>query len=179
MLCNECKKRPAKVHLTYIIDHEQTVQHLCEQCAREKGEFHFDSHPPFSIHNLLTGLMNLDIQPAAQVMGNVVKIQCESCGLTYAQFGQIGRFGCSSCYLTFADRLAPLMRRIHGSTQHVGKVPARAGGSIKLRRSIEEMRDHLQKLVEREEFEQAAQVRDKIRELEVRAQNGGDSHEEC
>lgn len=176
MLCQECQKRQAKVHLTQIINDEQTVQHLCEQCARETGDFHFDTQPPFSIHNLLTGLMNLDSQPAGQVIGYSAKVQCESCGLTYAQFGQIGRFGCSRCYPTFGERLLPVMRRIHGSTQHVGKVPARAGGAVKLRRSIEDMRHELQALITLEEFEQAAQLRDKIRQMEAEIQSGGDSN---
>ena len=174
MLCQECQKRSATVHLTQIINDEQTVQHLCEQCAREAGDFHFDTQPPFSIHNLLTGLMNLDAQPTGQVIGFSAKVQCENCGLTYAQFGQIGRFGCSRCYPTFGERLLPVMRRIHGSTQHAGKVPTRAGGTVKLRRSIEEMRYELQVLITREEFEQAAQLRDKIRQLEAQIQTGGD-----
>jgi protein arginine kinase activator len=178
MLCHECQKRPATVHLTQIINDEQSVQHLCEQCAREKGEFHFDAQPPFSIHNLLAGLMNIDAQPAGQVIGYPAKIQCENCGLTYAQFGQIGRFGCSRCYHTFGERLLPLMRRIHGSTQHVGKVPVRAGGAVKLRRSIEELRTELHELIKQEEFEQAAVLRDKIRNLEEKIQERGDGHAE-
>ncbi|EEG78234.1 UvrB/UvrC motif-containing protein [Dethiobacter alkaliphilus] len=174
MLCQECQKKPATVHLTQIVDDEQSVQHLCEQCAQEKGDFHFDGHPPFSIHNLLTGLMNMDAQPSGQVIGYSTKVQCENCGLTYAQFGQIGRFGCSRCYPTFGERLLPLMRRIHGSTQHVGKVPTKAGGVVKLRRSIEEMRAELQALVAREEFEKAAEVRDQIRRMETEIEGGGE-----
>jgi protein arginine kinase activator len=165
MLCQECQKRPATVHLAQIINHEQNVQHLCEQCAREKGEFNFDASPPFSIQNLLTGLMNMETSSAGQVVYQG-KIQCENCGLTYAQFGQIGRFGCSRCYTTFGERLLPLMRRIHGSTQHVGKIPLRAGGAVKLRRSIDELRHQLQASIAREEFEEAARIRDQIRSLE-------------
>lgn len=176
MICQECKKKQATVHLAQIINGEQMEQHLCEACAREKGEFYFDSQPPFSIHNLLTGLMNLDAGPG-QVIGYPVKVQCENCSLTYAQFGQIGRFGCSRCYPTFNERLLPLMRRIHGSTQHVGKVPARAGNAVKLKRSIDEMRRELQSLVAREEFEKAAELRDRIRKLESGLQEGGDNHE--
>jgi protein arginine kinase activator len=178
MLCQECQKRPATVHLTEIINDEQSVLHMCEECAREKGEFHFDAKPPFSIHNLLTGLMNMDSQHPGQVVGYATKVQCEKCGLTYAQFGQIGRFGCSHCYPTFGERLMPLMRRIHGSTQHVGKVPARAGCTVKIRRSIEEMRAELQLLIGREEFEQAATLRDKIRKLEEQIRLGGDAYEQ-
>ena len=176
MLCQECQKKPATVHLAQIIDEEQSVKHLCEQCAQEKGDFQFDGHPPFSIHNLLTGLMNLDTQPSGQVIGYSAKVQCENCGLTYAQFGQIGRFGCSQCYPAFDERLLPLMRRIHGSTQHVGKVPAKVGGVVKLRRSINEMRQELQAFVAQEEFEKAAELRDQIRQLEADIDGGGEQH---
>ncbi|NLP36030.1 MAG: hypothetical protein GX357_00045 [Firmicutes bacterium] len=175
MLCEACQKRPATVHLTEIINGEKKVSHLCEQCAREKGEFNFD-YPPFSIQNLLSGLLNLDVQADKPVEFSARKLQCENCGLTYAQFGQIGRFGCSQCYTSFGERLQPLMRRIHGSAQHVGKIPKRAGTTVKLRRNLEEMRKELQALVEREEFEQAAILRDQIRELEAKVE-GGESNE--
>ncbi|NLM45688.1 MAG: hypothetical protein GX200_02660 [Firmicutes bacterium] len=172
MLCENCKERQATVHLTKIINDEKYVQHLCEKCAREKGEFDFE-FPSFSLQNLLSGLMNLDAQPAGQVMGFAAqKLQCDNCGLTYAQFGQLGRFGCSRCYDAFGERLVPLLRRIHGSTQHLGKIPRRAGGTLKLRRSIEELRQKLQEAVAREEFEQAAKLRDQIRELEEQAREG-------
>ena len=170
MLCQECQKNQATVHLTKIVNGEHSEQHLCEQCAREKGEFVFN-HQPFSIHHLLTGLMNIDAQPADKLMGfTSAKVQCNNCGLTYAQFGQIGRFGCSECYHAFGEWLVPLMRRIHGSTQHVGTVPRRAEGAVKLRRSLEELRQQLQHLVEQEEFEKAAEVRARIRELEEQEQ---------
>ncbi len=171
MLCQACQKNPATVHLTHIINYEQSVQHLCEQCAREKGEFDFGASPPFSIQNLLTGLMNMEA-PLKEQLVYQDKLQCEGCGLTYAQFGQIGRFGCSECYTVFSNRLLPLMRRIHGSAQHVGKIPARAGGVVRLRRSIDELRRQLKELVSREEFEEAAVIRDKIRSLEEGGEKG-------
>lgn len=174
MLCQECQKRKATVHLTKIINGEQSVQHLCEQCAQEKGEFVFN-HPPFSIHSLLTGLMNMDAQPSENLLDfTAPKVQCKNCGLTFAQFGQIGRFGCSECYQTFGERLMPLMRRIHGSTQHMGTVPRRAGGAVKLKRNLDELKQQLQSLIVREEFEEAAKVRDRIRELESEEQEGGE-----
>ncbi|NLZ94097.1 MAG: hypothetical protein GX922_08855 [Firmicutes bacterium] len=170
MLCQECQKRVATVHLTQIINGEHREQHLCEQCAKDKGDFNFN-HNPFSLQSLLTGLMNMESQPLMGFSTN--KVQCDNCGLTYAQFGQIGRFGCSECYKAFGERLLPLLRRIHGSTQHVGREPRRAGGIVKLRRNIEELRKQLQRLVEQEEFEQAAVVRDQIRKLEAQAEDGG------
>ncbi len=72
----------------------------------------------------------------------------------------------SSCYKYFDSRLDPLFKRVHGSTSHVGKVPARAGGRIKVKRQIADLKQNLQQSIAQEEFEEAAQIRDQIRELE-------------
>ncbi|MBR2564190.1 MAG: UvrB/UvrC motif-containing protein [Paenibacillus sp.] len=166
MLCQECNKRPATLHFTKIVNGEKTEFHICESCAREKGEMIPGTAGGFSIHNLLSGL--LDFDPAGKSAGAVPAkaLQCEECGMTYAQFSKIGRFGCSSCYKYFDSRLDPLFRRVHGSTSHVGKVPARAGGRIKVKRQIADLKQNLQQSIAQEEFEQAAQIRDQIRKLE-------------
>ncbi|MBS3948779.1 MAG: UvrB/UvrC motif-containing protein [Dethiobacter sp.] len=173
MLCQECQKRPASVHLTQIVNNQQSALHLCELCAQEKGALTFKAHPPFSIHNLLAGLLGMEVPPACPAADTAARVQCDNCGLTYAQFGQIGRFGCSSCYGAFNIRLLPLFRRVHGSAQHVGKLPSRAGGLFKMRRDIEDLRRQLQEHVTREEFEQAAVVRDRLRQQERELAGGG------
>jgi len=173
MLCQECQKRPANIHLTQMVNNQQSTRHLCEQCAQEKGALAFKVNPPFSIHNLLAGLLGMDVPPACPAGDAGVRVQCEGCGLTYAQFGQIGRFGCSRCYSAFNVRLLPLFRRVQGSAQHVGKLPTRAGGLFKMRRDIEELRQQLQNHVAREEFEQAAVVRDRLRQQERDLAGGG------
>jgi protein arginine kinase activator len=172
MLCQECRERPANVHLTQIINQEKTTRHLCEQCAQEKGGFAFQVQTPFSIHSLLPGLLETEGLPAgpAEV---ACKVQCEQCGLTYAQFGKIGRFGCDGCYSAFNGRLRSLFRRVHGAAKHAGKVPARAGVRLKIQRGIGELRRQLQLHVDREEFEQAAAMRDRIRQLERELTGGG------
>jgi protein arginine kinase activator len=91
---------------------------------------------------------------------------CRECGLTYEQFHQTGRLGCPDCYHYLAPRLDPLIRRIQGSSYHRGKVPRRGGGNLRVRREIESLRAQLQQLVAQEEFEKAAQIRDRIRNLE-------------
>ncbi|CAM3586209.1 UvrB/UvrC motif-containing protein [Marinicrinis lubricantis] len=165
MICQECGKRPASLHFTKIVNGEKTEFHLCEVCAREKGDKIPGSSNGFSIHNLLSGL--LDYEPSANSFGAAQKpLRCETCGLTYAQFGKIGRFGCSDCYEYFSSRLDPLFRRIHGTTAHQGKVPARSGGKIKYRREIDQLKQQLQQTIQMEEFEAAAKLRDQIRELE-------------
>jgi protein arginine kinase activator len=166
MLCQECGKRPSTLHFTKIVNGEKTEFHLCESCAREKGEMIPGTQGGFSIHNLLSGLLNYE--PSASSTAKPLADRCEECGLTYAQFSKLGRFGCSSCYRYFSDRLDPLFKRVHGSTSHTGKVPKRSGGILQQKRDLDSLRSEMARHIEREEFEQAAKVRDRIRELEKR-----------
>ncbi|MEC0371270.1 UvrB/UvrC motif-containing protein [Paenibacillus chibensis] len=168
MLCQECGKRPATLHFTKIVNGEKNEFHICETCAREKGEMLPGTSGGFSIHSLLSGL--LDFETAGKGAASSVKApqsqRCEECGMTYSQFSKIGRFGCSSCYKYFGDRLDPLFKRVHGNTVHVGKVPKRSGGRIQLKRRIDDLKLELQQRIQQEEFEEAAQLRDQIRNLE-------------
>lgn len=165
MICQECGTKPATLHFTKIVNGEKNEFHICESCARERGEGIPGTPNGFSIHSLLSGLLDFDPTGIAS-SPKTQTVRCEECGLTYSQFSKIGRFGCSSCYLHFADRLDPLLKRVHGSTVHIGKIPKRSGGQIQYKREIEQLRRDLQDRIEREEFESAAHIRDRIRELE-------------
>ncbi|MBW7454998.1 UvrB/UvrC motif-containing protein [Paenibacillus sepulcri] len=167
MLCQECGNKPASLHFTKIVNGEKTEFHICESCAREKGEGLPGVSNGFSIHSLLSGL--LDFEPASGVNAfgaRPQQLRCETCGLTYTQFSKMGRFGCSECYTTFGSKLDPILKRVHGNSSHVGKIPKRTGGQIQLKREIEDLRADLQQRIECEEFENAAKIRDQIRELE-------------
>lgn len=168
MQCQECQQRPATVHLKQVINGEKREIRLCEVCARDKGYMQSQDGAS-SLHDLLTGLFNFDTHPLGQFGKAEQKkeIQCPNCSLTFTAFKEIGKFGCASCYETFADRLDPILRRVHaGNTQHAGKIPKRIGGSIQKKRQIEDYRVQLKKLIEEEEFEDAAIMRDKIKALE-------------
>lgn len=171
MLCQECGQRQATLHFTKIVNGEKTEFHICEVCAKEKGEVLPGMSNTFSIHNLLSGLLNFET--AGGNLGQDVKQthQC-SCGLTYAQFSRSGRFGCANCYKTFGDKLEPLFRKVHsGNVNHYGKIPKRSGTRIKLKRELQDLKERLQQAIVQEEFEEAAQLRDKIRELEQQAES--------
>ncbi|REE68881.1 protein arginine kinase activator [Paenibacillus taihuensis] len=168
MLCQECDKKPATLHFTKIVNGEKTEFHICESCARERGEGIPGTANGFSIHSLLSGL--LDFEPVGNMNALGAKpaqqLRCDNCGLTYTQFSKMGRFGCSNCYTQFGSKLDPILKRVHGNTTHVGKIPKRTGVQILLRREIDELKRDLNMQIEQQEFEAAAGLRDRIRELE-------------
>lgn len=177
--CQECQKRPATIHFTKIINGEKTEVHLCEQCAQEKGNvIMFNNTSGLSINNLLAGLFNFNpniehTQKNAFHPNEI--IQCDHCGMTLNQFIEIGRFGCANCYDAFQDQVTTILKRLHeGNWKHRGKIPQRSGGNIHLRKKIDILKETLQSLVAREEFEKAAEVRDEIRLYEQQLQEGGE-----
>jgi protein arginine kinase activator len=121
-----------------------------------------ESH--FGLSDLLAGLADLGSQ--FNKTKTESKLKCPKCGLTYEDFKKVGRLGCGECYTAFRDALLPLLKRIHGSNQHCGKSPKKAAKVVKAKNELLELKDKLQKAIQREEFEEAAKLRDKIRELE-------------
>ena len=94
------------------------------------------------------------------------KIKCPACGFTYGDFKKVGRLGCGECYEAFKKQLTPLLKRIHSADRHVGKVPLTVGKTIKDTRNLQELRMKMEKAIQFEEFEEAARLRDQIKELE-------------
>ncbi|SFM38567.1 UvrB/UvrC motif-containing protein [Salibacterium qingdaonense] len=177
MLCQECQTRQAALHFTKIINGKKAEMHLCDKCARNKGE-QIPGSNSYSIHELLSGLLNVE-----HISGNNgFKPQeteeprqpvCDRCGLTYERFAKTGRFGCARCYQAFETKLDSILKRAHsGNHRHTGKIPKRTGGNMKVQREMEELREDLRTSIEQEEFEEAARLRDHIRELERKMQSG-------
>lgn len=163
MLCEECSNNSATVHLTKIVNGKVSKLHLCGVCAKKHNNFDYDS--TFSIHNFLTGLLDSSQEGTVKV-GTTEANQCTKCGMSYGKFRQTGRLGCSQCYKSFKERLSPLFKRIHGHDSHVGKVPQKAGGVFRIKKEIDDLKNQLELVIQKEEFEKAAQLRDQIRELQ-------------
>jgi protein arginine kinase activator len=164
MVCNLCNKNTATVHLTEIIDGQMNELHLCEECARQKSA---QMEQQFGLSDLLAGMAEFSKPPIKEVES--VTVKCLNCGLTYKDFKKIGRLGCSECYNEFRKYLGPLLKRIHGSIQHVGKNPVRGGKQARSRKvDLDELRYRLQRAIETEAFEEAAKIRDQIKEIERR-----------
>jgi len=160
MLCQECKKREATVHLTQIVNNEKTVLSLCKECAAKKG-FHSPlDNVPFPLSEILSGLIQQDIH---QNKEPVPDLTCPRCGLTFEKFIRQGRFGCGECYRAFRPRLEPIMRKIHGSSLHKGRLPTSASDETLPIKEEERLESELKKAVEAEDFERAADLRDKLK----------------
>lgn len=160
MLCEHCGKREAVVHITETINKNSAEVHLCDVCAQGKG---FASSQPFALADLLAGLMDeaeIDLKKKKGL------VTCPGCGMAFEDFKRIGRFGCAQCYETFKESIYPLLEKIHGAVKHTGKMPRKMPIVVKKESEIQQFQEKLKKAVEKEEFEEAAVIRDKIKELE-------------
>jgi len=162
MLCQECKLREATVHFTQIINNHKTELHLCEECASKQE--HLIQIPSFSINDLLQGFM--DFGQSQPLFTRPKTVKCANCGMDFEQFKKIGRLGCQECYKYFRNELDPILRKIQGNTQHKGKMPMRTGTDLRKKKQIDQLKEELRRAVEVEAYERAAQLRDKIKELE-------------
>lgn len=174
MLCDICGKNPATVHLTEIIDDQMNELHLCEECARQKSA---QMEQQFGLSDLLAGLAEFD-KPAMEK--ETVALKCPNCSLTYDDFKKIGRLGCSDCYNTFRKQLEHLLKKIHGSVVHFGKTPLslKVDKAVKKKTDLQDLRFQLQKAIEREAFEEAARIRDQIREIEKKSSKNTNQEKE-
>lgn len=154
MLCESCKEREATVHLTQVVEGSVKKVHLCEECAAKSG---LDLHGPMSITDILLGMGG-----AAAPAEPGPERSCPRCHMRRADFKKTGRLGCPDCYDTFAAELIPLVKAMHRSEQHQGKVPAREGIRVKMTLEMTSLQKQLDQAVAGENYEEAARLRDRI-----------------
>ncbi|MPM95797.1 Protein-arginine kinase activator protein [bioreactor metagenome] len=99
--------------------------------------------------------------------------RCPMCGASFQEIVKSGKIGCAECYDKFYDLLLPSVQRIHGKTAHSGKIAANNEIEIKKENVLEELKAKLAQAIEEQNFEYAAELRDKIKEME----SGDDHHE--
>jgi protein arginine kinase activator len=162
MLCCLCKEREAKVHLTQIDGDKMQKVDLCEECAKTKG---VNDPTAFSLADLLLGLgASQEIEQA----GGGVELRCPRCHFTQGDFKKAGRLGCPECYKTFAEPLEGLLKTMHKGIRHVGKVPEGLRQSRDLSERLRLLQKRLAKAIEAEDFEEAAILRDEIKQTTAR-----------
>lgn len=160
MDCENCGERKAKITLTEIEDNEMRTLNLCSTCASLKGVSASGGSPPMA--DLLAHLGGSSgdtlFDPAAE--------PCEYCGTGADDFRKSGRLGCPQCYAQFHRQLRALLRRVHGSSQHMGKVYVSTAPETDPERvRLSTLRRRLERAVEIEDFESAADLRDEIHAL--------------
>ncbi|MGD0993025.1 MAG: UvrB/UvrC motif-containing protein [Gemmatimonadales bacterium] len=170
MLCDNCGEREAAIHLTQIVNNSVTTLHLCEQCAAEKGVETGASVAKFPLGDFLASLGKTAGGEQAEVASGAA---CPFCGGTLKDFRETGRLGCAMCYTTFEPHLRDLLRRLHGSSQHAGErytgtaaAPAAEAPADVGAPEVGELREQLKRAVEAENFELAAELRDRLKVLE-------------
>lgn len=163
MKCQLCPK-PASVHLTKIINKKVTELHLCAECAAAQQ---IPSLGDLSLSAILQSLIGQHVGPLSEELS---RLTCPVCGLKYMEFRRDGRLGCPADYGVFHAGLEPILKRVHRSVRHVGKVPSRlrAHGPGELL----DLRQQLRRAIDREAYEEAARLRDQIREKEAANESG-------
>lgn len=188
MLCERCQKREANVFYTEIVNGIKREEKLCQQCANSNSTFYTENPilgSEYSIGGLLANLLQ-GYTNSGPTMTNtsVVDTTCSKCNLSYREFLQNGRFGCDNCYKDFQKELDVSLRGIQGAEHHTGKRPVNLGkrpteeltedkevknvkkdSSVEALSEVEKLQMDLQEAIKKEEFEEAAKLRDLIREM--------------
>ena len=165
MMCEDCGVRPAKFHLVTVINGDRVERNLCPACMAK----HQKQIPGIDFSNLAgilnSILENKNTEEQAKKDAEYENVVCDQCGMTYLEFQKCGMLGCANCYQAFKTPLTALLQRVHGNTQHAGRVPGGMHSGTSIRMNIDRLKQKLQKAIDDEEYEQAARLRDAIRAL--------------
>ena len=159
MKCHSCSNT-ATVHLTDIINGHKKELHLCEACAEQQQIL---KHQDLN----LSAILETVIGPNTSALTNeLARLTCPACGIKYVEFKAEGRLGCPHDYEVFRAGLEPLLQRIHRSARHVGKRPRHGRRRLAAPVELVELRQKLRRAIETEAYEEAARLRDLIRQVE-------------
>lgn len=173
MLCQKCKKNNATIHYRENINGKVTEYSLCADCAAE-----LERDGVIKIENPFSNFMRDDIFDFASVLpsfftslnhalGSGETKRCPVCGSTFNDIARTGHIGCPQCYETFADELAATVNQLHGTSKPQGRIPKRFGEKQNREAEINSLKEEQKKAIEAQEFEKAAELRDKIKALEA------------
>lgn len=181
MLCERCNENEATIHYTEVVNGTRSEHHLCSECAAKLDLSYygnmFGSDMPFA--KLLTGLFSAARPAAGTEDDPMTRIICPQCGMNFEEFTRIGKFGCAECYNVFGPLIDDNIKKIHGSSEHIGKKysdtaggctdidnrQSRCGSELDRQEEIELLKAKLKESIALENYEDAAKLRDKIREL--------------
>lgn len=163
--CHNCNRETeTTVKITQIRGNQKTVVALCHSCASAMGFHNPLDQTPFPLAKILEGIIDQSLAPHDPEIGSEA---CSTCGMTFAQFSQFGRFGCGGCYETFRSKLEVILRKIHGNSLHRGRMPRSVDDSTVSVKEQERLETEYKRAIEHEEFERAADLRDRLREIRL------------
>ncbi len=164
MKCQKCGKKEATAHITKIVNGYKEEMHLCSDCASSSPEYkEMKSGMNFGISDFLTGMFTGGKQTA--INGEREAGTCPTCHLSYDEFLKHGKLGCGDCYAAFNTKIHRPLKQIHGTFEHIGKVPKRGGSNLMIGKKISSLEAEMNAAVERQDFETAARLRDEIKAL--------------
>ncbi|TET48879.1 MAG: hypothetical protein E3J58_05905 [Actinomycetota bacterium] len=173
MICDFCKKNEAAIHLIRVQNDNVEKVNICAECA---GDFSFFSEDDF--YKDLTKILykifradegQLNSRRELKILNNLEirkNRSCSFCGTDLKNIKKLGKMGCPNCYIEFKNILLPIIKAIHKNIEHRGKIPENTSRQIKLEKSIRDLRNRLKREIFVENFEEAARIRDEIRQLE-------------
>lgn len=175
MLCQHCGKNEATTHVKSIVNGEYTEYMLCPECAKEMGYTSLWSDMQSDFSSLIGSFFSNALPERTGA------VRCSKCSSSYNDIANSGKVGCAHCYETFYNQLLPTVRKVHGNTEHCGKSPKKLKKdnvesssnnekeldiNAQSQKEIENLREQLSKAIEVQDFEKAAELRDKIKEME-------------
>lgn len=163
MKCQQCEK-PATFHITELTGPEVMEVHLCEPCARIYLTQADSEEEPKTLAGALA--QKLKVGQTAEDLARLDQQACPICGITFYEFRHIGRLGCPHDYVCFESELEPLIVNIHGATKHIGKRPKRGTQTVEQQTDLIRLRRDMKEAIDREDYERASELRDRIRSLE-------------
>jgi protein arginine kinase activator len=156
-LCDLCGKNEATMRVSQLDkDGNASEIAVCAECARERGLS--------QVEVLKVSAASLLEELKGRVEGGDKRAVCSRCGLSFADFKRLGRFGCAGCYSAFREELVPILRRLHGAVQHVGKTTSAGRKYAQEKMEVERLREELRKAIAGEDYERAAALRDQLRQ---------------
>ena len=180
MLCQNCGKNEANVKYTQIINGVRKELNLCSECARKLGVDRIDI--PMDFTSFLGDFFNDYAESSLLPSFSIDNVKCKTCGMSYNDFIDTGMFGCSDCYDTFSGPIDSLLKNLHGTAKHIGRGAKNVNELLNKKNSksasknnenskdeksskLEDLQKELDKAIKEERYEDAAKIRDKIKEM--------------
>ncbi len=173
MSCDSCGGDNATLQYTEVMGASKKVQWFCQGCAEARGLLAWQAEAASAQEDAASGVLGTIVVEQTSTIRLAPGRRCDACGMRLSDLRNTGRVGCPQCYETFREHLEPLLRRVHGATEHRGHGPGAAQDREHVQHELARLRRELLDAVRREDYEQAARVRDEIARRETELAQGG------